>query len=471
MLRAHDVAAVRAAEESAARSRGWDDLMQEAATALADVLLEELDPRRTPVFLVGPGNNGGDALFAAARLRERGRPANVCLLEPGRAHEEGLAAARAAGVGEVDRPDGHEVVVDGVLGIGARPGLTGRAAEWAAWQARARPFTVAVDVPSGIGVDDGTAPGPHLVADRTVTFGTHKPGLLVGPAAEAAGVVTLAPIGLADHLGAPVLEAITTDDARLLVPAVPHGDAHKYSRGVLGIRAGSAGYPGAAHLAVAGGQAGPAGYLRFVGHAEVAQQVVLRAPEVVAGGGRVQAWVVGPGGGDDTAVHVTEALDDAVPTVLDATALQHLPDRLPARVVLTPHAGELAALLEVERETVEADPWAHARVASERWGATVLLKGRRTVVVTPDGPTRVNLSGTAWLGTAGSGDVLSGFVGSLLASGLAPLDAASVGAFLHGAAAVRANPGGPVTASGVASALPAVVADFLGGRLVGERDW
>ena len=471
MLRAHDVAAVRAAEESAARTRGWDDLMQQAATALADALLAELPAGRTPVVLVGPGNNGGDALFAAARLRDRGLPVNVCLLDEDRAHREGLAAARAAGVGEVDEPHGHAVVVDGVLGIGARPGLTGRAAAWAEWQRQVRPFTVAVDVPSGVGVDDGTAPGAHFAADRTVTFGTYKPGLLLGPAADAAGVVTLAGIGLDAHLGDPVVEAVTTADADLLAPAVPHGHAHKYSRGVLGIRAGSPGYPGAAHLAVAGGQAGPAGYVRYVGHAEVGHQVVLRAPEVVSGRGRVQAWVVGPGGGDDTGVHVAEARADDLPTVLDATALQHLPDRLRAHDVLTPHAGELATLLEVERQAVEADPWRHARHASERWGATVLLKGHRTVVVSPEGPARVNLSGTAWLGTAGSGDVLSGFVGSLLASGLAPRDAASVGAFLHGAAGVRANPGGPVTASGVATTLPAVVADFLAGRLTGERDW
>ncbi|MDF1704572.1 MAG: NAD(P)H-hydrate epimerase [Aeromicrobium sp.] len=471
MLCAHDASAVRAAEESAARTSSWDDLMQQAAAALADVLLAELPAGRTPVVLVGPGNNGGDALFAAARLRERGLPVNVCLLEPDRAHAAGLAAARAAGAGEVDEPHGHAVVVDGVLGIGARPGLTGRAAAWAEWQVQARPFTVAVDVPSGIGVDDGTAPGSHLVADRTVTFGTYKPGLLLGPAADAAGTVTLAPIGLGPHLGAPVVETLTIHDHDLLAPAVPHGHAHKYTRGVLGIRAGSAGYPGAAHLAVAGGQSGPAGYVRFVGHPDVAQQVVLRAPEVVAGRGRVQAWVVGPGGGDDTDVHVAEARADELPTVLDATALQHLPDRLRVHDVMTPHAGELATLLDVDREAVEADPWGHARRAADHWGATVLLKGHRTLVVSPGRPARVNLSGTAWLGTAGSGDVLSGFVGALLASGLDPLDAASVGAFLHGAAGVRANPGGPVTATAVAAALPGVVADFLAGRLSGERDW
>ncbi|GAA1752821.1 NAD(P)H-hydrate epimerase [Aeromicrobium alkaliterrae] len=471
MLHAHDVAAVRAAEELAARDVGWDALMQQAADALAEVLLAELPSGRTPVFLVGPGNNGGDALFAAARVRERGFPANVCLLDPEHAHEAGLAAARAAGVGEVDEPHGHTVVVDGILGIGARAGLSGRAAGWAAWQAETRPYTVAVDVPSGIGVDDGTTPGPHLVADRTVTFGTSKPGLLVGPAADAAGTVTLAPIGLGPYLGEPVVEALTTADAGVLAPAVPHGDAHKYTRGVVGVRAGSTQFPGAAHLVVAGAQSGPAGYVRFVGDDAVAQQVVLRAPEVVPAAGRVQAWVVGPGGGDDAGTHLSAALADDVPVVVDATALQHLPDHLRADVVLTPHAGELATLLDVDRAEVESDPWTHARTASGRWGATVLLKGRRTIVVAPTGPTRVNLSGTAWLGTAGSGDVLSGLLGSLLASGLPPRDAASVGAFLHGAAAVRANPGGPVTATAVAAAIPAVLADFLAGRLTGERDW
>ncbi|WP_229051823.1 NAD(P)H-hydrate epimerase [Aeromicrobium sp. Leaf350] len=471
MLRAHDVAAVRAAEEAAARAVGWDALMQQAADALADVLLEVLPPGRTPVVLVGPGNNGGDALFAAARLRERGRPVNVCLLDPDHAHEAGLAAARAVGVGEVTEPHGHTVVVDGLLGIGARAGLTGRAAEWARWQAETRPFTVAVDVPSGVGVDDGTTPGPHLVADHTVTFGSYKTGLLLGPAADAAGALTLAPIGLDPHLGDPSVEALTTADAAVLAPAVPHGHAHKYSRGVVGVRAGSADFPGAAHLAVAGAQSGTAGYVRFVGDDEVARQVVLRAPEVVPATGRVQAWVVGPGGGDDVAEHLQAALADAVPVVVDATALQHLPAALRPGVVITPHAGELATLLEVDRADVEADPWSHARAASERWGATVLLKGRRTLVEAPGEPVRVNLSGTAWLGTAGSGDVLSGLLGSLLASGLSPRDAASVAAFVHGAAAVRANPGGPVTATGVAARIPGVVADFLAGRLTGERDW
>lgn len=466
MLQAHRVADVRAAEERAAADAGWDALMQDAAAALADELERLLPPGPAPVVLVGPGNNGGDALFAAARLRERGHRINVCLLDPDHVHSAGLAAARAAGVGEVDAPDGHRHVVDAVLGIGARPGLTGRAARWAAWQAEARPFTVAVDVPSGIGVDDGTLDGPAMRADHTITFGTYKPGLLVGPAAELAGEVLLADIGLGPHLGPTSLEALERSDGHLLAAAVAAPTTHKYGRGVVGVRAGSVAYAGAAHLAVAGAQSALAGMVRFVGADDLALRVVDRAPEVVAGAGRVQAWVVGPGGGDDAGEHLAAALGDDVPVVVDATALTHLPPGLTSQVLLTPHAGELAALLETERDAVEADPWGHARRAAQRHGATVLLKGRRTVVVTPDdGPSRVNLSGTPWLATAGSGDVLAGLAGSLLAGGLDARDAGSVAAFLHGAAAVQANPDGPVTASDVARALPSVVADFLAGRL------
>ena len=165
-----------------------------------------------------------------------------------------------------------------------------------------------------------------------------------------------------------------------------------------------------------------------------------------------------------------------MPLVVDAGALTHLPDRLPDSTLLTPHAGELARMLEVQRDEVEADPLTHACTAADRWGATILLKGARTLVVTPadaDGRRRagVNLSGTPWLGTAGAGDVLAGFAGSLLSGRPDALEAGTLGAFLHGAAAVRANPGGPVTASVVAAALPGTVAAFLDGSLTQVRRW
>ena len=224
--------------------------------------------------------------------------------------------------------------------------------------------------------------------------------------------------------------------------------SHKYTRGVVGIAAGSEEYAGAAHLAVAGAQAGTAGMVRFVGSPELSARVVDRAPEVVAGAGRVQAWVVGPGGGDDVGDQLARTLEDGVPVVVDAAALEHLPATFLVPALLTPHAGELAAMLGVERDDVEADPLGHAtagRLPLGRDGAAEgpAHAGRDARAA----PTRVNLSGSSWLGTAGAGDVLAGFAGSLMASGLHPHDAGSLAAFLHGAACVRANRGGPVTAS------------------------
>ena len=460
MLTAHSVAQVRAAEQVAAASTGWDGLMQRAADALAERLLDLVPADQTAVVLVGPGNNGGDALFAAARLAERGRRVNLCLLDEAAVHAEGLAAARAAGASEVSDPAGHRFVVDAIFGIGARPGLSGRAAAWAGWLEAERPFVVAVDVPSGIGVDDGRLDGPAIRADHTITFATAKPGLLLGPAARLAGTITVVDIGM-DLSREPGVEALEPGDGALFRDRiVPGRDAHKYTRGVLGIRAGSPQYAGAAHLAVAGAQAGPTGMIRFIGAQELGRRVVDRAPEVVARRGRVQAWVVGPGG-EDTPAPLAAALQDEVPVVVDATALHHLPESFSVDALLTPHAGELAALLRVEREQVEAEPLRHAREAADRWSAVVLLKGPRTLVVAPDGRVRVNLSGSPWLGTAGAGDVLAGFAGSLLATGLDAFDAGSLGAFLHGVAAERC--GGPFVASDVARALPGVLHDFWNG--------
>ncbi|MET0820910.1 MAG: bifunctional ADP-dependent NAD(P)H-hydrate dehydratase/NAD(P)H-hydrate epimerase [Aeromicrobium sp.] len=479
MLRAHTVADVRAAEEALAAGLPDGELMRRAARGLADAL-DHVPAGEVLLMLVGPGNNGGDALFAAAHLLDRGVRVDLCLLDPDKAHAAGLGAARAAGAQVVDAPSQQRHCLDAIFGIGARPGLRGRAAQWADWIARARPRTVAVDVPSGVDVDGGTLPtSSHVAADATVTFGTYKNALLVGPAAGAAGsgdaaIAHLVDIGLGPHLPVPSIEAIEASDGHLLAETfdwLRSPSSQKYSRGVVGIAAGSSQYAGAAHLCVAGAQAGMAGMVRFVGDDELSRRVVDRAPEVVAGTGRVQAWVVGPGGGDEAERQLAAALDDGVALVVDASALQHLPDSLDVPALLTPHAGELAAMLGTSRDAVEAEPLRHVTEASERWGATVLLKGARTLVATPGRTTRVNLTGSPWLGTAGSGDVLAGLSGSLLASGADPHDAGSIAAFLHGAASVRANPGGPVTASAVAQALPGTVAAFHDGRLDDVRDW
>lgn len=487
MRRAHTVEQVRAAESRLMAQLPAGALMQRAATGLAHAVADLLGGvyGRRVLLLVGSGDNGGDALFAGALLARRGARVEAWRLGE-RVHEGGAAALSAAGgrlrdassTAPAPRAGGYDLVLDGLVGIGGRPGLrpAARAALAAALDTppgSPRPLVVAVDTPSGVDVDTGELPadpehpnGPdhrddHVRADLTVTFGTHKAVHLVEPGASACGAVHLVDLGLDDaDPGEPVLEALQPADVAALLPR-PSPTAHKYTRGVVGVRAGSATYPGAALLSVGGAASGLVGMVRYVGPEAVAHTIREQHPEVV-GAGRVQAWVVGSGSGDDAADHLRAAGEDGVPLVVDADALAHLDVLGPAgggrpALVLTPHAGELARLLDVAREDVEARQLHHAREAAARLGATVLLKGRHTLAATPEGRVRVTTTGTPWLATAGAGDVLGGLVGALLAAGLEPLDAASVGSWLHGAAATLAAAGGPIVAGDVARALPAVV--------------
>jgi hydroxyethylthiazole kinase-like uncharacterized protein yjeF len=473
MRTAYSVETVRAAERDLMARLPEGALMQRAAAGLAAAcadLLGRVYGRRV-VLLVGSGDNGGDALYAGARLARRGAGVAAVLLAPERAHTGGLDALKRAG-GRAVGVDGADelirradLVLDGIVGIGGKGGLRPDAARLAEAADTAGVAVVAVDLPSGVDADTGEVRGAAVRADLTVTFGTHKPGLLVDPAREYAGSVRLVDIGLALP-GEAELEALQHADVRRLLP-VPGGESDKYRRGVVGIAAGSARYPGAAVLAVSGALRGGAGAVRYVGPAGDA--VLARFPETLVSdtgpkhAGRVQAWVVGPGAGDD-ATAVAEVLASDVPVLVDADGLR-LADRDAVRArtaptLMTPHAGEAAALLGVPREEVEGARLASARELAARYGATVLLKGSTTLVADAGGgAVRVNPTGTAWLATAGSGDVLSGLAGSLLASGLGALDAGSVAAYLHGLAGRFAADGAPVGAHEVAEAVPAAWRD------------
>jgi hydroxyethylthiazole kinase-like uncharacterized protein yjeF len=472
MRYAHTVEQVREAEETLLARLPEGALMQRAAHGLAYAVLELLGSAygRRVLLLVGGGNNGGDALYAGAVLARRGVAVEAWLLSDA-VHEGGLAALRAAGGRVVwrsqrqgaasgTRPDSTtptptpDLVVDGITGIGGRAGLRDEATRALA-ELGGVPV-VAVDTPSGVDVDSGELDGPHVRADVTVTFGTLKVAHLVDPAASACGVVHLVDLGL--ELPPAAVEALQPADVSALLPR-PAPDAHKYTRGVVGVRAGSDEYPGAGLLSVSGAACGLAGMVRYVGDAGVARRVRDAHPEVV-GDGRVQAWVVGSGSGQHAAAELASALRDGVPIVVDADALAHLAGPLDVPAVLTPHAGELAAMLGRDRSRVEARPLAHAREAADMFGCIVLLKGRHTLVAEPTelgGRTRVTTTGNPWLATAGAGDVLGGLVGALLAAGLGPFDAASAGSWLHGAAATTAGAGGPLVAGQIAGAVPAVV--------------
>jgi ADP-dependent NAD(P)H-hydrate dehydratase / NAD(P)H-hydrate epimerase len=457
MRAAHTVEQVRAAEASLMATLPEGALMQRAAAGLAHAVIDLMGGAygRHVLLLVGPGDNGGDALFAGALLARRGASVEV-LPVADRVHEAGLAEVRRAdgrvvALADVTPPD---LVVDGIVGIGGRPGLRQPALD--ALRAVAGVPMVAVDVPSGVDVDTGHLDGAHVTADLTVTFGTHKVCHLVEPAASACGAIHLVDIGL--DLPEASVTALQPDDVAALLP-VPANDAQKYTRGVVGVRAGSARYPGAGVLSTSGAACGLAGMVRYVGGA--ADEVRARHPEVVVGEGRVQAWVVGSGGDSDAEEALSAALRDDVPLVVDADALQHLTAPLGAAALLTPHAGELATMLGVGRAEVEADQLGFARRAAREYAATVLLKGHHTLIAAPNGRVRVTTTGTPWLAVAGAGDVLGGLCGALLAAGLTPYDAGSVGSWLHGAAATLASGGGPLSAPDVATALPRVIAALL----------
>jgi ADP-dependent NAD(P)H-hydrate dehydratase / NAD(P)H-hydrate epimerase len=505
MRYAHQVRKVRAAEQALMAQLPPGALMQRAAAGLASVSagLVGKVPGARVVVLAGSGDNGGDALFAGARLAGRG--AVVLAVTAGsRVHEQGAAALRAAG-GRLAGTDDDAVpaaigaadlILDGLLGIGGRGGLREPQASLAGLSARSPAVVVAVDLPSGVDADTGVVEGPAIQADVTVTFGTLKPGLLIDPGAGHAGVVELIDIGLGPYLDAPDASALQAPDVAALLPQ-PGGNSDKYRRGVAGIVAGSERFTGAAALAVGGAIRGGAGMVRLVSAAPAVAGVRLLWPEAVitvtgqdipAGedvhaAGRVQVWVVGPGMGTDDQARerLAAVLASDVPVLVDADGLTLLAAHKgllsrDAPTLLTPHAGELGRLLGADPADVESRRLEHARKAAASLGATVLLKGSTTVIATPDGrsaasqagtsqggtgqagasqgeadqdgitrddlpPVRVNSTGTSWLATAGTGDVLSGLAGSLLAQGVEVGEAAAAAAYLHGLAARLAAAG------------------------------
>lgn len=498
MIRAYAAEQVRQAEEPLLEA--GVPLMRDAARALAVTAVREIRARGQLVAgsvvlaLVGGGNNGGDALYAVAELSRRGVACHAALLSES-VHAEGLAAARSAGVAVAPLRQGDQLDVEACLALARKAGvwldgiagigLAGALREPVAGLVQALTaeretspdpaVVVAVDVPSGVG-DDGALRGPVLPADVTVTMGVAKPGLLLPPADRLAGRVHVVELGL-PVAELPVAAArLGAEDVADLYPW-PRREDHKYTRGVVGVWAGGDIYPGAAALACRGALAVGPGMVRYRG---TAQGVRDALPGVVGVDGRIQAALVGSGmeDGPEARRAVDEALSHGVPLVVDAGAIAALEDLLehraePAPCVVTPHAGELARLLGVGRKDVEARPALRACEYAERAGVVVLLKGATSLVARPSGAVYTQASGTPWLATAGSGDVLAGILAGLLAlaqaraeeegdvlgeQGAAELAAAA--AWLHGRAGSEASAGGPVHAEAVADAATRVLAEL-----------
>lgn len=501
MIELRSVEQVRAAEEAAFRLVPDGALMQRAAHALAISCANLLGEVRGGVvgawvvLLVGSGNNGGDALWAGAFLARRGCTVDAVLLSD-RAHAEGLAALRASGgrVHDVSALgdgliDDADLVIDGILGIGGRGGLRSDAAELADAVATSDALVVAVDVPSGVDADTGAVAGGVLRADVTVTFGAVKPGLVVAPGSFHAGVVQLVDIGLDFEHEAPVARVMDALDVAAWVPEPIESD-YKYSRGVVGLAVGSAAYPGAALMATEAARHANVGMVRLLDRRDgVAPLVVAQFPDVVIDGAapadqtRATAWACGSGFvGDvhDEAV-VMAVLASEVPVVLDAGALTIVAestvvrDRIAARsragqvTVLTPHQGEFERL-QPGLLAASSGRLAAAVTAAVDLQCIVVLKGAGTITATASGEAFVDTEGTADLGVAGSGDVLTGMIGAILAgaeadgrcaNGLEPVAAA---VWLHGRAGQLAARHAPVTAPDIAAQTAAAVRSARFGR-------
>jgi ADP-dependent NAD(P)H-hydrate dehydratase / NAD(P)H-hydrate epimerase len=422
-------------------------LMENAGRAVARVVRTRFRPCRILV-LAGPGNNGGDGYVAARLLQQDGWPVALAALAPPRADTDAAdAALRWHGPSAAFTPaeaERAELVVDAVFGAGLARDVDGIVAD----TLRAARHVVAVDVPSGLDGATGAVRGYAPEAELTVSFFRLKPGHLLLPGRVLCGEIVLADIGLPGAVLQRVQTSSFVNLPELWHVPTPEPDSHKYSRGHVTV-AGGATMTGAARLAADAARRGGAGLVTIAagGRGDIYRS---GSPGVLVSDAslaelledqRRHVWVCGPGLGPDAARATLPLLLAAGRCIVaDAdvfSAFAGDPDALRGAAVLTPHAGEFARAFG----SVGADRVGAARAAAARTGAVVLLKGADTIIAAPDGKVAINASAPPWLATAGSGDVLAGLIGGLLALGMAPWDAAAAGAFLHGRAAVLAGPG------------------------------
>jgi ADP-dependent NAD(P)H-hydrate dehydratase / NAD(P)H-hydrate epimerase len=491
-----DAETMRATDRWAIDERGVPgiELMERAGEGLARVVADRAGPGRLAV-VCGKGNNGGDGLVAARLLRQTGREVDVLLVWPAewlsddaKAQLERLPGP-AAVAWDPARLEKAQGILDALLGTGfsgaPRDPLDGVID--AINHARAR--VVAADVPSGVDASSGAVEGVAVRADATATFHRAKPGLWIHPGKAHAGQVTVVDIGI--PRGAPGDPRIGLIGAGVLRELPRRGpDATKFSSGNVFIIGGSRGLTGAPSMAALAAMRAGAGYVTVGAPASLELSFTVRLLEAMMVGlpeddgalvpdameralqaiGRSDAVVIGPGLGRTPAAQAFArelVLRVDVPLVIDADGLNalagHLDDVLPHRrwpTVLTPHAGELARLLETTSEEIGRARLEHARAAAARSKAIVVLKGDDTLVASPSGRVAVSRGNAPGLATAGTGDVLSGVTGAMLAKGLTPAHGACAAVYAHlRAGQIAAAPHGPdgVIASDVIRALPAAL--------------
>jgi hydroxyethylthiazole kinase-like uncharacterized protein yjeF len=452
---------VRAADSAAiAAGAAGFQLMARAGAAVADAIVERW-PMRPVLALCGPGANGGDGYVAAQALKDRGWPVRVAALGPP-SGDDAVAAARAWG-GPVESLGGlvfhsGDLIVDALFGAGLSRPLEARVQSVLRAAEHSRAPIVAVDLPSGLHGDTGRPQGHAGQATLTVTFHRKKPAHVLTPGRDLCGEIVVADIGLAPPVGATLHENAPILWADRLV--WPGSASHKHARGRMIVVSGEAPSTGAARLAARAGLRIGAGLVTVLSPPDALLvngahlEAVMLKPfetdiELEDAAADVDAAVIGPAAGlnESTVSNVFALARTGAGLVIDADALSVFRDDpeelfqvLDRDDVLTPHVGEFErvfrGLLAASPERITA-----ARVAAERAGAVVLLKGSDTVIAAPDGRAVVNGNGSPWLATAGSGDVLAGFIGGLIAQGLDSFDAACAAVWMHAEAAAAFGPG------------------------------
>ncbi len=501
-----EAAALDSASEAAGITTAW--LMENAgrATAMAAADLAGGVYGRRAVIVCGKGNNGGDGLVAARHLSRSGMRVSVVMMEDPTSLT-GLAASnfarlaeapgvRVRGLQELDRELARaDVVTDAIFGTGFRGAPEGAYARAISAINGSEVPVLAVDIPSGVDGTNGTVAGEAVAASVTVTFGAAKAGLVLYPGAAFAGLVEVADIGFPPELVVGDLLMVEREDVAARLPERAP-DSHKRATGVVLIVGGSRNMTGAVCLAADAAYRAGAGLVTVAmpeGILPVIESAVLEAtflplPETADGTiaaaafdvlwerlGSFDAIAVGPGmSTHEETAGFTRALMAAAPKglVMDADGLnafagrlEEFDDRGSADLVLTPHVGEFARLMGISSAEVQTDRVARVRELAARIGATVLLKGTRTLIAEPSGVVRINPTGSSALATAGTGDVLTGTIAALMARGLDSYDAATVGAYVHGLAGLVAASqlGEGTTAGDVAGSLPETLEEVRGG--------
>jgi hydroxyethylthiazole kinase-like uncharacterized protein yjeF len=443
-------ARMRAAEQAAiAAGSSVEQLMERAGAALAQAAHRFAGPLETLV-LCGPGNNGGDGYVAARHLAERGVKVRIAALaEP---KSDAAKGARSGWRGDVERLSadtrGAPLLIVALFGTGLDRPIDDSLSQLVSELAHEAVVAVACDVPSGVQSDTGALLSPVHAFDMTVTFGALKPAHLLEPAMHKCGRIVLADIGIE---AATEWHEIAPPE---LLPLQP--GAHKYSRGLVHALAGK--MPGAIALAAKAAARSGAGYVRVSTSKGIdgLPSAIVQTETAEVNDERIDCLLVGPGMGDVPQI-LTLALTSQAPKVIDADAITHMgePERLRGQdAIITPHEGEFRRLFG---EIAGSKP-GRALEAAERSGAVVVYKGADTLVAAPDGRLGFRPPASAWLATAGTGDVLSGMIAALRAQGLPAFEAACAGVWLHGRAAEFAGP--EMIADDLVEAIPAALASL-----------